>query len=82
MMDSVLKDGFPALQILTQLAEAVVASGEDADLVKSRVCARIAEADKVGPLVTLFGTRWVLAVTRSLTSARRHWHSLALTHMT
>jgi replication factor C subunit 2/4 len=48
MMDSVLKDGFPALQILTQLAEAVVASGEDADLVKSRVCARIAEADKVG----------------------------------
>jgi replication factor C subunit 2/4 len=24
MMDSVLKDGFPALQILTQLAEAVV----------------------------------------------------------
>lgn len=41
-----LKDGFPALQILTQLAEAVVATSSCDDAVKARVTLRIAEADK------------------------------------
>jgi replication factor C subunit 2/4 len=41
-----LRDGFPALQILTQLADFVVASAENSDAMKARVCARIAEADK------------------------------------
>ena len=44
--DALLKDGFPALQILTQLAEAVVAEADNSDAMKARVCLRIAEADK------------------------------------
>ena len=44
--DALLKDGFPALQILTQLAEAVVADADNSDAMKARVCLRIAEADK------------------------------------
>lgn len=44
--DAMLKDGFPALQILTQLAESVVVSSSCNDTVKARVTLRIAEADK------------------------------------
>ena len=44
--DAMLKDGFPALQILTQLAESVVASTTCDDAVKARVALRIAQADK------------------------------------
>ena len=44
--EAMLGDGFPALQILTQLADFVVASAENSDAMKARVCARIAEADK------------------------------------
>lgn len=46
LVDSMLKDGFPALQILTQLAETVVVSPSCGDAVKARVALRVAEADK------------------------------------
>ena len=41
--DSMLKDGFPALQILTQLVESVVVSKTCDDTVKARVALRVAE---------------------------------------
>uniref|UniRef100_A0A6U3DFL0 AAA+ ATPase domain-containing protein n=1 Tax=Mantoniella antarctica TaxID=81844 RepID=A0A6U3DFL0_9CHLO len=46
MTDAMSKDGFPALQILTQLAEELVVSASVGDAVKARVALRIAQADK------------------------------------
>ena len=45
-IDSILKDGFPGLQIMTQFAETVVEDEGVADAVKGKICERIAEADK------------------------------------
>ena len=46
VVDAMMKDGYPALQILTQLAEAVTVSKTCADGIKARVALRVAEADK------------------------------------
>ena len=46
IIDSILKDGFPGLQIMTQFAETVVEDEGVADAVKGKICERIAEADK------------------------------------
>ena len=45
IIESILKDGFPGLQIITQFAEVVDDEGVS-DAVKGKICARIAEADK------------------------------------
>ena len=44
--DSVLKHGFPALQLISQLIESIVENSEISDLQKSAVALRCAEADK------------------------------------
>jgi replication factor C subunit 2/4 len=44
--DAVLKDGFPALQLVSQLAEAVVADADISDAQKADIALRCAEADK------------------------------------
>jgi replication factor C subunit 2/4 len=44
--DAVLKDGFPALQLVSQLAEAVVADADISDSQKADIALRCAEADK------------------------------------
>ena len=46
LIESILKDGFPGLQIITQFAERVVDDEGVSDAVKGKICARIAEADK------------------------------------
>ena len=46
VIDSILKDGFPGLQVMTQFAETVVEDEGVADAVKGKICERIAEADK------------------------------------
>ena len=46
IIESILKDGFPGLQIITQFAERVVDDEGVSDTVKGKICARIAEADK------------------------------------
>lgn len=45
-VDVMTKDGFPALQILNQLAEAVVVDENCSDAVKARVALEMAKADK------------------------------------
>jgi replication factor C subunit 2/4 len=42
----VLKDGFPALQLVSQLAEAIVADDGVSDSQKADIALRCAEADK------------------------------------
>ena len=44
--DAVLKDGFPALQLVSQLAEAIVADEGVSDSQKADIALRCAEADK------------------------------------
>jgi replication factor C subunit 2/4 len=44
--DAVLKDGFPALQLVSQLAEAIVADDGVSDSQKADIALRCAEADK------------------------------------
>ena len=43
---ALVKEGYPALQLLTQLFEAVVTDPAVADEAKARICRRLAQADK------------------------------------
>lgn len=46
LVDEVLADGFPAAQLLSQFADAVVENGDIGDDVKAKICLQMSVADK------------------------------------